>query len=71
MPSCHAATSSMSIEQEHSKNMTADECDELADALVEASAALLPEPKKQEILKLADGYRSLAKMKRLVLRNVN
>jgi hypothetical protein len=25
----------MSIEQEHSKNMTADECDELADALVE------------------------------------
>jgi hypothetical protein len=36
----------MSIEQEHSKNMTADECDELADALVEASAALLARTKK-------------------------
>ncbi|MFY9952848.1 hypothetical protein [Bradyrhizobium sp.] len=61
----------MSIEPEPSRNITADECDELADALVEASAPLPPGPKKQETLKLAHGYRDLAKMKRLVLRNVN
>ena len=61
----------MSIEQEPSRNMTADECEELADALVEAAAALPPGPKKQETSKLADGYRSLAQMKRLVLRKVN
>jgi len=51
--------------------MTADECEELADALLEAAAALPPGPKKQETSKLADGYRSLAQMKRLVLRKVN
>jgi hypothetical protein len=61
----------MSIEPEPSRNMTADECEELADALVEAAAALSPGPKQQEISKLAHGYRSLAKMKRLVLRKVN
>jgi hypothetical protein len=61
----------MSIEPDPSRNMTADECEELADALVEDAAALPPGPKKHEASKLADGYRSLAEMKRLVLRNVN
>jgi hypothetical protein len=59
----------MSIEEE--RNLTADECDELADALVDAAAVLPPGQKKQETLKLSDGYRTLAQVKRLVLRMVN
>jgi hypothetical protein len=59
----------MSIEQE--RNLTADECEELADALVEAAAAMPLGPKKQETSKLSDGYRTLAQVKRLVLRKVN
>jgi len=61
----------MSIGQELSRNMTADECEEFADALVEAAAALPPGPRKQETSKLALSYRSLAQMKRFVLRRVN
>lgn len=61
----------MNTEQEPSTNLTIDECEELAAALFEDAAALPPGPKKQEILKLAQGYRSLGKMKRLVLRNVS
>jgi hypothetical protein len=59
----------MSIEQE--RNLTADEREELADALVDAAAVLPPGQKKQETSKLSDGYRTLAQMKRLVLRMVN
>jgi hypothetical protein len=61
----------MNTEQEPSTNLTIDECEELAAALFEDAAALPPGPKKQEILKLAQGYRSLGKMKRLVLQNVS
>jgi hypothetical protein len=59
----------MSIEQE--RNLTADECEELADALVEAAAVLPPGQKKHETSKLSDGYRTLAQVKRFVLRMVN
>jgi hypothetical protein len=58
----------MSIEPE--RNLTADECDELAEAL-RHNAAALPELKKAKLLELAEGYRNLAQMKRLVLRKVN
>ena len=61
----------MNTEQEPSTNLTIDECEELAAALFEDAAALPPGPKKQEILKLAQGYRSLGKMKRLVLQNAS
>jgi hypothetical protein len=66
----------MSIEPEQlrkelSRNMTADECEELAALLLEDAAALPPGRKQGEILKLVFGYRDLAKMKRLVLQNVN
>ena len=61
----------MGIEPEPSRNMTADECDELAALLLEDAAELPPGQKQGEILKLVFGYRDLAKMKRLVLRNVN
>jgi hypothetical protein len=61
----------MSNEQEDSRNLTANECDELVAALVEEAAALPHGPKKEDTLKLADGYRNLAEMKRMVLRRVN
>jgi hypothetical protein len=61
----------MNIEPELSRNMSADECEELAALLVEDAAELPPGQKQAEILKLVFGYRDLAKMKRLVLRNVN
>ena len=61
----------MSIEPEPTRNMTADECEELAALLLEDAAALPPGKKQEEILKLIFGYRDLAEMKRLVLRNVN
>jgi hypothetical protein len=61
----------MVTEPEQPINMTADECDELADALTEAAAALPAGQKQLEITNLAHCYRSLAKMKRLVARNVN
>jgi len=59
----------MSIEQE--RNLTADECDELAEALRHAAAALPDELEKENLLGLAECYRDLVPTKRLVLRKVN
>jgi hypothetical protein len=56
---------------ENERELTVEECDELAAALVEDAAALPPGPRKQSISKLAQCYRDLAKMKSFVLRNVN
>ena len=61
----------MTIESDTSTNLTACECEELASALFEDAAGLPPGPKKQEILKLARGYRSLGKMKGWVSQNVS
>jgi hypothetical protein len=61
----------MGVEQESSTNLTVEQCEALAAALFEDTAILPPGPKKEELLRLAQGYRSLAKMKRLALRNVN
>jgi hypothetical protein len=61
----------MMIEDEPSTNLTVYECEELASALFEDAAVLPSGPKKQEILKLAQGYRSLGKMKRWVSQNVS
>ena len=59
----------MSIE--HVRNLTADDCDELAEALRHHAAVLPDELKKANLLWLAECYRNLAQMKRLVSRNVN
>ena len=59
----------MSIEQE--RNLTAEEYDELAEALRHDAAALPDDLKKANLLELAECYRDLAQMKRLVLREVN
>jgi len=59
----------MSIE--HERDLTADECDELAEALRQDAAALPDELKKANLLELAECYSDLAQMKRLVIRKVN
>jgi hypothetical protein len=59
----------MSIEQE--RNLTADECDELAEALRQDAAALSDKLEKANLLDLAENYRVVAQMKRLVLRKVS
>jgi hypothetical protein len=57
------------MQEEH---LTVDQCDELAKALRE-DAARLPHGSEREydLLQLAEGYRLLADMKRIVLREVN
>ena len=51
--------------------LTVDVCDELAEALRHDAAALPDELEKENLLELAECYRNLAQMKRLVLRKVN
>jgi hypothetical protein len=52
-------------------NLTAAECDELAEALFEEAAALPEGSKKENILHLAQSYRSLGIIKELLARKVN
>jgi hypothetical protein len=59
----------MSIQQK--RNLTAVECDDLAEALRHDAAALSDELEKENLLELAECYRNLAQMKRLALRKVN
>jgi hypothetical protein len=59
----------MSIERK--RDLTAVECDELAESLRQDAAALPDELEKENLLELAECYRDLAQMKRLVSRKVN
>jgi hypothetical protein len=52
-------------------NLTTAQCDELAEALFEEAAALPEGSKKENILHLAQSYRSLAIIKELLARKVN
>jgi hypothetical protein len=61
----------MSTEQEPSTNLTVDECEELAALLLEDAVALPPGQEQKEVLKLARGYRDLAKMKSWLASKVN
>ena len=56
------------MQEEH---LTVDQCDELAKALCEDAARLPHGSKREELLQLAEHYRLLADMKRMVLRKVN
>ena len=56
---------------EHERHLTAGECDDLAEALRHDAAALPDELERENLLELAECYRDLAQMKRLVLRKVN
>ena len=51
--------------------LTVDECDELAEALRERAASLPNGSQRENLLQLAEGYRLLADMKRMVVRKVN
>ena len=51
--------------------LTVDECDELAEALSERAASLPKGSERENLLKLAECFRELANIKRLVLRKVN
>jgi hypothetical protein len=52
-------------------HLTVDQCDELANALREDAARLPHGSERKNLLQLAEGYRLLADMKRMVLRKVN
>jgi hypothetical protein len=56
------------MQEEH---LTIDQCDELVEALREAAACLPRGSERDGLLRLAEGYRLLATMKRLVLCKVN
>jgi hypothetical protein len=55
----------------HEEHLTVDECNELAKALLEEAALLPPGSKRENMLQLAEGYRLLADMKKMVLRKVS
>jgi hypothetical protein len=55
----------------HGRNLTVEECEELATGMSEDVAVWPPGPEKKEILKLAQDYRDLAAMKRLISRTMN
>lgn len=57
---CVTLGAPMARKKELPTNLTIEQCFELA---AEDAAALPPGPKKDEILKLAQGYRNLAEMK--------
>jgi hypothetical protein len=56
------------MQEEH---LTVDQCDELVKALREYAACLPQGSERESLLQLAEGYRLLADMKRMVLRKVN
>jgi len=58
-------------EDDPSRHLTIAECQLLADSISEDAAALPDGPKKEDLLKLAQGYRNLANMKVFVERNTN
>ena len=56
------------MQEEH---LTVDQCDELAKALREDAARLPHGAERQKLLQLAEDYRVLAEMKRIVRRKAN
>ncbi|WP_187435316.1 hypothetical protein [Bradyrhizobium cytisi] len=51
--------------------LTAVQCGEVESAMRQEAAPLPPSCEQERLLQLADGYRMLASLKRLVLREVN
>jgi hypothetical protein len=56
------------MQEEH---LTVDQCDELAKALREHAARLPHGSERKNLLQLAEGYRALSDVKKLILRKVN
>jgi hypothetical protein len=55
----------------HEEQLTVHQCDELAKALHEDAAQLPHGSERENLLQLAEGYRLLAQIKRMVLHKVN
>jgi hypothetical protein len=55
----------------HEEQLTVHQCDELAAALHEDAAQLPHGSERENLLQLAEGYRLLAQIKRMVLHKVN
>jgi len=53
------------------ENLTPAQCEELAKEIHEDAACLPPGSKREKLLRLAEAYRALSEMKRMVLREVN
>jgi len=53
------------------ERLTVDQCDELTKALREDAARLPYGSERESLLQLAEGYRLLADLKRMVLRKLN
>jgi hypothetical protein len=51
------------------QHLTAEECDEFVEALLQDAATLPCGPERLKLLNLAAGYRDLAKLKRVILLN--
>jgi hypothetical protein len=56
------------MQEEH---LTVDQCDELAKALREHAARLPHGSERENLLQLAEGYRALSDVKKIILRKVN
>ena len=61
----------MDNKTEQETNLTVEQCEELTAALGEDAALMPPGPEKDNLLQLAQGYRDLSALKRLVARKVN
>jgi hypothetical protein len=53
------------------ENLTVEQCDELTEALREDAACLPHGSERDFLLRLAEGYRLLADMKRRLVRKIN
>jgi hypothetical protein len=53
------------------EHLTLAQCDELAKALHEDAAGLPHGAEREKLLRLAEAYRALGEMKKMVLREVN
>jgi len=65
---CHAQHQARVMEEE---NLTFEQCDELTEALREDAACLPHGSERDFLLRLAEGYRLLADMKRRLVRKIN
>jgi hypothetical protein len=53
------------------EHLTADQCDELSQHLKQDAESISNRAEKTKLLDLAEGYRELAILKRMLLRKVN
>jgi hypothetical protein len=55
----------------HEQRLTADQCDNLAQELLQEAACMPSGSRRERLLELAEAYGVLGQMKRMVLRKTN